>query len=119
MNREPIRKYLDNPNDDGFCNFFVIPSRVAARLPQGYGYVNLNDCQNDSPTAKEMVDITSEYNGTLEGYIIPFASGRCDARITFSGFTIFAPIEKVFELKEKLDPSEFEETSRGYRFWWD
>ncbi len=119
MNREPIRKYLDNPDDDKFCQFFVIPARVAARLPKRYGYVKPNDRQNDSPTAAEMIGITIKYNGWLEGYVIPFASGRCDARITFSGFTILVSKETAFEMKEKLDPSEFEETSHGYRFWWD
>ncbi len=118
MNREPLRRWI-NENKDSHCWVENVPVRVANRLPNKYGYLNMEDTHNDSPTMKEMIDITLKFNGVLEGYIIPFASGRNDCRIMFDGFTIKVSAEIAMKLFNEYYPSAFTLDEDGYRFWWD
>ena len=118
MNREPLRRWIIN-NNDSFCRVKNVPARVANRLPDKYGYLDLKSSQNNSPTMKEMMDISLKYNGVLEGYIIPFSSRRKDCRISFDGFIINVSADIAMKLYDCFSPDEFSLYEGGYRFWWD
>ncbi len=74
---------------------------------------------NDSPTAKEIVELTERYNGEINGYAIPPESGRDDSRVTFDGFVIRTDEATARKLQDQLKPDEFSPQNGGWRFWWD
>jgi hypothetical protein len=105
---------------DSFSEINNVPIRVALRLPQGYGYVDRTEQWNNSPTIAEIFKLAQVGDGTLEGYIIPFASERDDCRITFDGCTVKLPALKAYKAAHDLQPSEFTEVFKGiWHFWWD
>ncbi len=118
MNRELLRRWIIE-NKDSHCYIENVPARVANRLPDKYGYLNLETTHNDSPSMREMVDITLKYNGVLEGYIISFASERDDCRIMFDGFTVKVSADIAMKIFNEYYPSTFTLNEDGYRFWWD
>lgn len=111
--------YSKGVNDEFYDIDDVPPSIVKNYLSKKKGLLNPNDRQNDSPKAREMIQLANRYSGKLEGYVIPQASKRKDARISLTGFTIKAPMKELRELKKKLKPNEFGKQKDGYRFWWD
>ena len=123
---------------NSYYRFNDLPVTDANRTMQGEPNVDPDDGQNSSPTSKEMVQMAGKHNGTLEGYVIPVATKRDDARISFDGFTIRATNEEAHKLRKELKskkhteewegekitwteaPDEFDEVRPGYwRFWWD
>jgi len=122
MNRNLLKKYIpkDRYQTDQFSEIKNVPLKVALRLPTGYGYVNRREQWNKSPTIIEIFAIAQMNNGTLDGYIIPFASGRSDPRITFDCVTVKLPAYKAYAIAHKFQPTEFSEPSKDlWRFWWD
>ena len=121
-----------------YYRFNNLPVTDAKRAMTGEPNINPEDGQNSSPTAKEMVQMAAKHQGTMEGYVIPVATKRDDARISIDGFTIRASKEEAVKLRKELksrkhaeewegekitwteDPDEFDEVRPGYwRFWWD
>jgi hypothetical protein len=88
--------------------------------PNQPAMLRYEDRQNESPTMREMVNITKKYDGRLFGYVIPFESGRPDAGIIFDGFVIRVSKTVANRLKDKYRPDEFNEVAKNmWRFWWD
>ena len=121
-----------------YYRFEKLPVVKARRMTTGDPNIDPEDGQNSSPSAKEMTDVASKHNGTMEGYVIPVATKRDDARISIDGFTIRASKEEAHKLRKELKsrkhteewegekitwneaPDEFDEVRPGYwRFWWD
>jgi hypothetical protein len=121
-----------------YYRFNNLPVTDAKRAMTGEPNIDPDDGQNSSPTAKEMIQMASKHNGTMEGYVIPAATKRDDARISLDGFTIRATKEEAQKLRKELkgrkhteewegekitwteEPDEFDEVRPGYwRFWWD
>ncbi len=104
----------------GYVSFEGLSAKIGNELLMGWPNADPEGRQNDSPTMREMVDITLKYAGTLEGYIITVESGREDTRIQFDGFTIKIPKKEALEMKERLKPRNFDEFDQEtFRFWWD
>jgi len=109
---------IQSPKNDYNSFDHADPSKVEEIM----GIPNLidaDDTQNNSPTAKKMIKLAEEYGGKLEGYWIPLASGREDARVSLTGFTLPISKEEAEALNHKLKPDEFSKEGNGYRFWWD
>ena len=121
-----------------YYRFNNLPVTDAKKTMTGEPNIDPEDGQNSSPTAKEMVQMAAKHRGTMEGYVIPVATKRDDARISFDGFTIRATKEEALKLRKELKskkhteewegekitwteaPDEFDEVRPGYwRFWWD
>jgi len=103
-----------------FVSFDELNPDIGKQLLTGWPNVDPEDVQNNSPTMREMVDITLKHKGTLKGYLIPVETGRDDARIRFDGFTIKLSKKVALELKKKLKPNDFSELDqKTFRFWWD
>ena len=97
-----------------------VPPRVArAEMLKHPEVIDPNQTQNDSPEMFEMIEATWQYNGTLEGYVIPPESGRDDARVTFDGFTVPVNEYTAKRMRKDYHPDEFDKKPEGYRFWWD
>lgn len=136
-----LTKYLPSywqSETSTYYRFENLPAGEGRRMMTGGPNISPEDYQNRSPSAKEMLSIASKYNGTLEGYVIPVATGRDDARISVDAFTIKASKEEALKLRKELksrkhteewegekmtwteEPDEFDEVRPGYwRFWWD
>ena len=79
-----------------------------------------DDCQNDSPTAAEMLEFGEENPGTIfGGYRVP--DSRWDRRITLE--TMFIPVKdgmvpvKLLGFVKRAD--EADEENGMLRLWWD
>ena len=115
-----------------------LPASDARKMMTGQPNIDPGDNQNRSPSSEEMVHMATKHHGTLEGYVIPKATGRDDARISIDAFTIRASKEEAMKLQDELrnrkhkeewegetitwteEPDEFDEVRPGYwRFWWD
>ena len=121
-----------------YYRFENLPSSDARRMMTGQPNIDPEDNQNRSPPSDEMIRMAKKHHGTLEGYVIPKATGRDDARISIDGFTIRAPKEEAMKLRDDLrnrkhkeewdgetikwteEPDELDEVRPGsWRFWWD
>ena len=121
-----------------YYRFEKLPVKKARTMTTGDPNIDPEDGQNSSPPAQEMIDIAAKHHGTMEGYVIPVATKRDDARISIDGFTIRATKEEALKLRKELksrkhteewegekitwteEPDEFDEVRPGYwRFWWD
>jgi hypothetical protein len=133
-----LAPYYKESDTDSYYRFQKLPVSEARKMSTGEPNLELEDNQNSSPSTREMFDMAAKHNGTMEGYVIPMASGRDDARISVDGFTIRASKEDAQKLQRELKnkkhtekwegeeitwnegPDEFDEVSPGYwRFWWD
>jgi len=136
-----LTKYLPSywqSDTSSYYRFENLPASDARRMMTGGLNIDPEDNQNRSPSTKEMIRLAGKYNGTLEGYVIPKATGRDDARISIDGFTMRASKEEAVKQRKELknrkhaeewegekitwteEPDEFEEVRPGYwRFWWD
>jgi len=85
-----------------YYRFEKLPVVKARRITTGDPNINPEDGQNSSPPAKEMIEIASKHHGTMEGYVIPVATKRDDARISIDGFTIRATKEEAMKLRKDL-----------------
>lgn len=82
---------LKNYELGGICRFDCLDVDTAEKLV-ALGYVDPEDSQNSSPTAREMIDFCAAYRGEeegdpglfyLHGYVV--SPNRGDCRITFEG----------------------------------
>lgn len=105
-------------------DFFVfdnLPVKDAIEtINQNVGIIDMKEGQGDSPDNFTMLRIVDLHHGVLEGYVVPPESGRDDARISFTGFTIPASRDNAERMRKMYRPDEFDETTpRHFRFWWD
>ena len=133
-----LASYFKESDTDSYYRFEKLPASEARKMTTGEPNIDPEDNQNGSPTAKEMVSMAAQHNGTMEGYVIPKATGRDDARISIDGFTIKASRKEAMKLRDELrkrkhkeewegetirwteEPDELDEVRPGYwRFWWD
>jgi|WetSurMetagenome_2_1015567.scaffolds.fasta_scaffold51167_6 hypothetical protein len=106
--------------DKDYFHIGKVPPEVAEQLYGDWPNLSAEESFNNSPTMKELVDLTKQYNGTLSGYCIPVESGREDARISFDAIYLKCTKEEAQKLKRKYSPDEFDRKADGsYRFWWD
>jgi hypothetical protein len=95
--------------------------RLAELLPEWHS----RQCQNMSPSVREMIQLGRDHPGTrFHGYRVP--PEREDERISFEGFLLpvrGVPLNHITDLAEQLKPDEFCSWSCDgepcYRFWWD
>jgi hypothetical protein len=121
-----------------YYRFEKLPVSEARKMVTGDPNVDPEDNQNSSPSSREIIELAARHNGTIEGYVIPVATQRDDARISLDGFTIRASKNDAMKLQRELKqrkhtemwegeettwneaPNEFDEVRPGYwRFWWD
>lgn len=103
-----------------------LPPSVAKRITTGSPNIDPDDTENESPTAKEMIEIAEKHSGLLIGYVV--MRPKNDRRIAVTGFEIEVDDKTARELKKELakreiGPDEFIRV-RGrksivWRFWWD
>ncbi len=101
-----------------YYRFEKLPVLKARRMAKGEPNINPEDGQNRSPTAKEMIDLAAKHNGTMEGYVIPIATKRDDARISLDGFTIRATKEEAKKLQRELKNRKHTEEWEGEKITW-
>ncbi len=106
---------------DRYGQFDHLPVDVAESLMTGNPNIDPNDTQNDSPKAKELVELAKKHNGTLGGYYINANDeGRDDHRITIESIFLKIGKKDAEALAKKIFPDEFDKQSNGiWRYWWD
>lgn len=123
---KPYLSYLDYTKEEAFeklqsgttVSFEKAPVNLIKKLMNGEPNINPYGRQNESPTAKRMVEIAEDLNGKLGGYIVPVQSGRPDCRIQLT--TLYIPDEADARmLEESHIPDDFSEDGKYWRLWWD
>jgi len=106
---------------DRYGQFDHLTVDVAESLMTGEPNINPKDNQNNSPKAKELVELAKKHNGTLGGYYINSSdTTRDDARITLESIFLKMTKGEAEKLREKIFPDEFDKQKDGtWRFWWD
>ena len=118
-NRMLVKDFIFDDFGD-FVRFVRVPAKIAKSLPVGYGYVDLEEKENGSPTMREMIELATMYNGMIEGYVIPLSdkSGN-DPKITFDNLILPISADVAAKLNEELKPHGFRVEEDGtYRLWW-
>jgi hypothetical protein len=115
---ELVKPFGDYKKD--YFSIDDVPPEIVEQLFGDWPNTHPQDRQNNSPNVKKMVKLAKQYNGTLDGYCIPVASGREDARISFDALNLKVTKEDAKRLKRNLKPNDFKLKEDGsYWFWWD
>jgi len=120
---EPFLPSWTDPNGikARYAHFDKLPVGIAESLLTGEPNIDAKSNQNNSPNARELVNLAKKHNGTVGGYFINTSDkSRDDHRITLE--TIYLKMNKkdAEALREKIFPDEFNQQKDGtWRFWWD
>ena len=111
----------DRTGGNDFGRFENLPPSIAMKLLTGEPNVNPNDNQNNSPTAKELVKLAKENDGTLSGYYVGVKdASRDDHRITFDGIILKLDEKRAEQLRDTKSVDEFRKIDTdSFSFWWD
>jgi len=111
----------DKSGDDRFGRFENLPPNIAMKLLTGVPNVEPTDNQNNSPTAKELVKLAKENDGTLSGYYVDVRDpSRDDHRITFDGIVLKLDEKRAEQLRDTKSVDEFTKIGTDtFSFWWD
>lgn len=90
-------------------------------------FINLNECQNDSPSTKEFISFADGYENNVIFEIYAISPDRDDYRVTIEGIQITIPIDKRDDLCNFMNnfryADEFnidsDEDNYFIRAWWD
>lgn len=109
-----------------FYYYEGLPADIGEKLMTGPPNINPEDTENESPAAKEMIEIAKKHDGHLIGYVV--TKPRDNARIAVTGFEIKVTDYAARKIKKELTerengPDEFVKVRRRrgivWRFWWD
>jgi hypothetical protein len=112
--------------EQAFYYYEGLPVGVGEGLMTGPPNIDPEGTENESPTAKEMIEIAKRHNGQLIGYVS--TKPIENARIAVTGFEIRVDDKTARELKKELTKRDIGPTEsmkvkrrRGivWRFWWD
>jgi hypothetical protein len=118
-NKMAVKEFIIDDFGD-YVKIDKVPAKIAKSLPVCYGFIDLEEAQNDSPNMREMIELAVMYNGMLGGYVITTDSERDDAGIIFESLILPITADVAAQLNEELKPDEFSVLDDGsYRLWWD